>query len=95
MTAYIVASIDVHDPEQYEAYKSAVIASITAYGGKYLVRGGKILRLEGDWNPKRFVVVEFPSAAQAKAWWESTDYAGPKRLRQSSAETDMFIVEGV
>ena len=75
--------------------KSAASASIAAHGGKYLVRGGEIVRLEGRWHPKRFVVVEFPSSEQAKKWWESVDYAGPKRLRQSSAETDMFIVEGV
>ena len=95
MVAYLVASIDVLDPERYEGYKSAASASIAAHGGKYLVRGGNVVRLEGRWHPKRFVVVEFPSAEQAKAWWESVDYAEPKRLRQSSAETDMFIVEGV
>jgi uncharacterized protein (DUF1330 family) len=95
MVAYLVASIDVRDPERYEGYKSAASASIVAHGGKYLVRGGQIVRLEGRWHPKRFVVVEFPSSAEAKQWWESIDYAGPKRLRQSCAETDMFIVEGV
>jgi uncharacterized protein (DUF1330 family) len=95
MPAYIVVNVDVTDPVRYEDYKQSVGPSIEAYGGRYLVRGGKAEVLEGDWVPKRFVVVEFPTAAQAKAWWESAEYAGPKAIRQANARTDMIVVEGV
>ncbi|HEV8382580.1 MAG TPA: DUF1330 domain-containing protein [Gemmatimonadales bacterium] len=93
--AYLVASIDVLDPERYEEYKRTASASIAAHGGKYLVRGGRVVVLEGQWQPKRFVVVEFPTVQKAKDWWDSADYLGPKRIRQSCAETDMIIVDGV
>ena len=51
--------------------------------------------LEGSWAPKRFVVLEFPSAEQARAWWSCSEYAEPKKLRQASADTQMILVEGV
>jgi uncharacterized protein (DUF1330 family) len=69
--------------------------SLAAYGGKFLVRGGRVETLEGDWSPKRFVMVEFPSVERAKAWWDSAGYAGAKALRQATAKTQMIVVEGV
>ena len=57
-------------------------------------RAGRAETLEGSWQPKRFVVLEFPSYEQAKAWWSSEEYAGPKALRQSTSICDMILVEG-
>lgn len=94
MRAYVVVEVNVKDPETYEVYKSLAPPAIAAYGGKYLVRGAKCSALEGTWAPKRFVILEFPSAEKAKAWWGSPEYAPAKALRQKSASTQMILVEG-
>lgn len=94
MPAYIVTEIEVQDPVRYEDYKKMVPPSLAAYGGRFLVRGGKVETLEGDWSPKRFVMVEFPSVEQAKKWWDSPEYAEAKALRQATAKTQMIVVEG-
>jgi len=95
VAAYVVTEIEVLDRERYEAYKQMVAPSIVAYGGKFLVRGGATETLEGDWSPKRFVILEFSSAAQAKAWWGSAEYADAKALRQATARTQMILAEGL
>jgi uncharacterized protein (DUF1330 family) len=95
MAAYVIVEIEVLDPSRYERYKQLAGPSVAAYGGKYIVRGGATSVLEGDWQPKRIVVLEFPSAEQAKAWWNSEEYKEGKALRQSIAHTRMIIAEGV
>jgi uncharacterized protein (DUF1330 family) len=95
MSAYIVVQVDVKDPVRYERYKDLVPASIAKYGGRFVVRGGKTETLEGSWSPKRFVMVEFPDVARAKAWWASEEYAEAKALRQATSHTEMIVVEGV
>ena len=95
MPAYVVVEISVKDAETYDRYKQLAPPSISAYGGRYLVRGGKTEILEGAWNPPRFVILEFPTAHQARAWWESPEYAQAKTLRQDCAGTEMILVEGV
>src|SRR5688572_27523371 len=94
MKAYVLAEIEIKDPETYERYKALVPSSIAAYGGKYLVRGAKTSTLEGSWDPKRFVMLEFPSGEAARAWWNSPEYAPAKAVRQSCANTEMLLVEG-
>ena len=94
MPAYIVVEVEVEDPVRYEDYKKMVPPSLAAYGGRFLVRGGQVENLEGDWAPKRLVMVEFPSVDQAKAWWSSAEYAEAKALRQATAKTQMIVVEG-
>lgn len=94
MSAYILADITIHSPEMYERYKKLVPASIAAYGGKYLVRGATTTTLEGMWDPARFVILEFPDGDAARRWWSSPEYAEAKALRQSSADTEMLLVEG-
>ena len=95
MKAYVLAEIEVEDPERYEKYKALAPPVIAAHGGRYLARGGRTELLEGDRAPKRTVILEFPSLEQAKAWWSSIDYAEAKALRQASARTHMLIVEGL
>ena len=95
MPAYVVTEIEVIDKDRYEAYKQMVAPSIAAYGGKFLVRGGATETLEGTWLPQRFVIVEFASRAQAKAWWGSPQYAEAKALRQATARTQMIVAEGL
>jgi uncharacterized protein (DUF1330 family) len=93
--AYVVTEIEVIDKDRYEGYKQMVAPSIAAYGGKFLVRGGATETLEGTWSPQRFVIVEFASRAQAKAWWDSPQYAEAKALRQATARTQMIVAEGL
>jgi uncharacterized protein (DUF1330 family) len=95
MAAYVVTEIDVHDTARYEDYKKLSSASIQAHGGRFIVRGGKVDTLEGTWQPKRFVIVEFPTVEQAKKWWASAEYAEGKKLRQETATSKMIVVEGV
>jgi uncharacterized protein (DUF1330 family) len=95
MVAFVIVDIEIHDPGRYERYKELAPASIHAYGGRYVARGGTVEVLEGAWSPKRCVVLEFPSAEQARRWWESPEYAEAKRLRQATSTTDMIVVEGL
>ena len=95
MAGYIVVQVDVKDSERYEAYKQMVQPTVDAYGGRFLARGGRVETLEGDWNPSRFVVIEFDSVERAKAWWSSDEYAEAKKLRQETTHTEMIVVEGV
>ena len=95
MSAYVVVQVEVMDPEGYEGYKSMVPSSLAVYGGKFVVRGGACETLEGAWQPKRLVVLEFPSVAKAKAWWNSDEYRDAKALRQRTAKTEMIVVEGL
>jgi uncharacterized protein (DUF1330 family) len=95
MAAYVVLNIDVTDPDRYAGYAQAAAATVDQFGGKYLVRGGKAEALEGSANPRRVVILEFPTLGRAKAWWTSAEYSGPKLLRANTARSDTFIVEGV
>jgi uncharacterized protein (DUF1330 family) len=95
MAGYIIVDVQITDPEAYERYKATVPATLAAYGGKFLVRGGRAETLEGDWEPSRIVVLEFESVEKAKAWWGSQAYAAPKQLRQSASVTKMIVVEGI
>ena len=94
MPAYVVVNVDVRDPVRYEDYKKMVPPSLVPYGGRFLVRGGKVQPREGTWTPKRFVILEFPSLEKANAWYDSAEYAPAKALRQATSSADLFMVEG-
>ena len=94
MAAYFIADIDVTDPEGFEEYRRLVAPIVSKYGGKYLVRGGDIETVEGDWAPKRLVVLEFDSRERLKSWHESEDYRPVKAMRHKSAVTNAVMVEG-
>jgi len=95
MPAYVIAHIDVKDPVRYEDYKKMSPISIQKFGGRFIARGGKAEVLEGTWQPKRLVLLEFPSADAARRWWASDDYAPAKALRQATSTGDMVIVDGI
>jgi uncharacterized protein (DUF1330 family) len=95
MSAYAIVQVDVKDPARYEDYKKLVPPSLEKFGGRFLVRGGKTHTMEGGWAPPRFVIVEFPSVEQAKAWWASPEYAAARDLRWATAESQMIIAEGI
>jgi uncharacterized protein (DUF1330 family) len=95
MSAYVIVETDVTDPERYEQYKAASSDAVTASGGRFLVRGGELAVLEGDWRPSRLVVLEFEDLAAAKRWYESEGYQEAKRLREGAAHLRMVAVRGV
>ena len=92
--ALVVVEITVHDPDTYKEYMLLAPPTIAKHKGKYLVRGGVTEALEGEWKPQRFVVLEFPSAEAAKAWWSSPEYTKARALRQSCATARMLLVDG-
>lgn len=95
MPAYVFVNVDVKDAENYPRYIQAAPDSIALYGGRYLARGGRSEKVEGEWEPKRVVILEFPTYEQARAWWDSEEYREPKAMRQRCAETNMIFVDGM
>jgi len=95
MPAYIIVEIEVTDPVGYEEYKKQAAATVEQYGGKYIVRGGACETLEGDWKPKRIVVLQFDNIQRAKAWFNSPDYIEPRKQRHRTAKTRMIVAEGL
>ena len=94
-SAYIIANVEVTNPEQYEEYKKLSTIAMKAHGAEVCVRGGKVEVLEGDWTPSRMVVLKFPSVEQAKAFNDSTEYAAARAARQGAAIMRMVVIEGV
>ncbi len=95
MAAYVIVDIDVLDPTTYEGYKKMAPPTIALYGGKYLARGGKTEVLEGNWSPKRLVILEFPDSERAKKWLNSPEYHDARELRRKSTNTNMVLIEGL
>ena len=94
MPAYIIVEVEVKDPATYEDYKKLTPGSLEPFDGKFIVRGGAAELLEGEEEPQRIVILEFPTMEKAKAWWSSEEYAPAKALRQSASSTRMIAVEG-
>jgi uncharacterized protein (DUF1330 family) len=95
MPAYVIVETDIVDAAQYERYKAASPAAVAAGGGRFLVRGGELDVLEGDWEPSRLVVLEFPDIAAARRWYDSEIYGEAKKLRAGAARLRMVAVQGV
>ena len=95
MPAYFIVDNEVTDHTGFEEYRNQVRDTVEKYGGKFLVRGGKVRALEGDWKPKRIVVTEFPTTEQALRWYDSEDYRALKPLRLRTARGSVVLVEGV
>ena len=95
MAAYVILDITVNDPAKYEDYKKLAPPAIEAYGGKYLVRGGSMEILEGDWKPNRVVILEFQSIEMAKNWIDSPEYSDARALRHQTATSHAIVVDGL
>ena len=94
MAVYLMGEIEVTDPRTYEDYRKQVVAVVTRYGGRFIVRGGKVEPLEGGWSPKRVVALEFPSMEQARNFYRSPEYAPLIALRQKASRGKLILVEG-
>lgn len=95
MRTYLISTIDVHDSVGYEEYKKLVPPILPKYGGRFIVRGGTIEHKEGEWRPRRIVVVEFESLEKARAFYDSTAYTQAKLLRQKTSAGSVLFVEGI
>lgn len=95
MAAYFIVQIDVTDPEAYETYRQQVPPTLAKYGGEFIVRGGDMEVIEGDWPWPRCVVVKFEDREAALSWYNSDDYNGPKAIRHAASNGNMVLVEGV
>ena len=94
MPAYVINDMEVTKPEMLEEYKKLSAPTVKQFGEKFITRGGRVVALEGDWNPQRIVILEFPSLEQAKSWVESVEYAPAKLLRQQFTKSRLIVVEG-
>jgi uncharacterized protein (DUF1330 family) len=94
MRAYVLAEIEVTDPEGYKGYSAVVGESIRKYGGRFLVRAGAVHTLEGEWSTRRRVILEFPSLEAARTWWDSPEYAKPKEMRRANSTGRLLLLEG-
>ena len=95
MSAYVIANVTVKDPVRYEDYRRLVTPTVAKYGGRFIARGGKVEVLEGEWQPNRLVLLEFPSMDQAREWYHSPEYAPALAMRLKCASAKLILVEGV
>jgi uncharacterized protein (DUF1330 family) len=94
--AYLIVEMHITDMEQYKLYMAEAPTAVKAFGGEYLVRGGKHEALEGDWQPHRVAILQFPSFEQAKAFYDSAQYAAIRAKRKGAVEYfNSVLVEGV
>jgi uncharacterized protein (DUF1330 family) len=95
MPAYVIASVsEAHDDEALAEYRRRNTAAVEAHGGRFVVRGGAMEVLEGDWAPLRVVVMEFDDVDAAKRWYESDEYQAAIPIRQGASTTGLIVVEG-
>jgi uncharacterized protein (DUF1330 family) len=95
MPAYLIADLEVFDAETYEEYKQKVPATQREFGGRYIGRGGATKVLEGDWQPNRLVIIEFPDMESLLGWYNSPQYAPLKAIRERSARSRLIALEGL
>ena len=94
MPAFIIAEVEITNPSGYEEYRPLAGASVAQYGGRFVVRGGKAERLEGEGGSPRLVVIEFPDAEAARRWYNSPEYQKALPIRLANSHGEVFIVEG-
>ncbi|HRP74125.1 MAG TPA: DUF1330 domain-containing protein [Rhodocyclaceae bacterium] len=92
--AYLVVDARVTDPERMPQYRELAGIAVANYGGRYLVRGGMVESLEGDWRPERIVIVQFDSAQAVRRFYDSPEYRAARDARDGAAAFDMLLVEG-
>lgn len=93
MPAFVIVEIDISDPEKYNAYKELTPATISAYGGKFVLRGNPVTVLEGEWNHERLVMLKFPTKEKAEAWYNSEGYQHAKSVREGAAKANFLLTE--
>ncbi len=95
MPAYLIVENQITDQKTYDEYRRQVVPLISRFGGRFLIRGGPILHVEGDWKPQRLVLIEFPSMEALQAWYNSPEYAPMRVLRQAASTGSIVAADGV
>ena len=95
MAAYVISDVRVRDQDAFKIYRTRAAESISKQGGKYLVRGGDIQTLEGEWAPSTIIIVEFPSLEQARSWYASPDYASALEVRDKALTRNLILVDDI
>ncbi|WP_116135338.1 DUF1330 domain-containing protein [Trinickia diaoshuihuensis] len=95
MSAYVLVDVDVLDPDGLAAYRKAGVPTIAAHGGRVLARSDDVVVLEGEWRPRRMVVLEFADIEAAQRWHASPEYQQARQLRLEAARTQSIAVSGV
>src|SRR3954464_6569521 len=95
MPAYVIVETEIYDPDQYAQYKEASPDAVHSGGGRFVVRGGELAVLEGDWSPSRLLILEFPACGGERRWSASPEYEEAKRLREGAATLRMVAVQGL
>lgn len=95
MATYVIADIEVLDSNGYDEYRRQVPATISAYGGRYLARGGATEVLEGSWSPERCIILEFPDMDQFRAWWASPEYGPLRAIRERTTKSHLVVTQGL
>lgn len=93
MPAFLIADIDVKNPDEYRAYREANPAIVNRFGGRYIALGGEVKVLEGDWIPRRTIIIEFPDMAALDAFYASDEYAKLRPIRWASADSRLVAIE--
>lgn len=94
MPAYVVVTVEITDPSAYEEYRARALATVQKFGGRFLARGGALEVIEGDWEPERVILLEFPDMGTVRRWYDSDDYQAIIPYRSSSSKFNMVMVEG-
>jgi uncharacterized protein (DUF1330 family) len=94
MAAYVLGDIEITDRAAFQEYRNRVGATVEQYGGKFVVRGGRVESKEGDWQPRLVIMLEFPSLEQAERWYTSSEYKPLIAMREKAARTNLIIAEG-
>ncbi len=92
MAAYLIANVEVTNPEDYREYVTRNTAIVQRFGGRFVVRGGKAEVLEGEWTTYRVVVIEFPDGDTARAWYNSPEYQEAAQIRRKNARTHLLAI---
>ncbi|CDX19224.1 conserved hypothetical protein [Mesorhizobium sp. ORS 3324] len=95
MPAYVISDVTIRDAEAFESYRARAAASIAQHGGRYLVRGGEVEKLEGNWMPGPLIVVEFPDMESARRWYRSPEYAAALEVRDAALSRNLILVDGI
>jgi uncharacterized protein (DUF1330 family) len=95
MAVYLISDVSVRNAEAFQIYGTLAADSITKYGGKYLARGGEVNALEGTWNPRTIIIVEFPNRERARTWYGSPEYALALEARDTALRRNLILVDGI
>jgi uncharacterized protein (DUF1330 family) len=95
VSAYVIFDVEVHDPVRYQDFMAQVEPALLAAGGSYLARGGPHRIYEGDWVPRRLVLLEFPSVSAFESFYNGPTYQGLKAIRDVCSSARLVVVDGL